>query len=353
MLSFRFEKVHIEAFDVNLPEREVTSEEMERQLAPLYERLKIPFGTLEKLTGIRSRYFWGGEVAPSQVATVAALKALEHTQIPRDAIQALFSCSITRDYFEPATACLIHNSMGLRRDCLVQDISNACLGFMNGMLMMANLIESGAVKAGIVVSGESIWRPIEYCIRTLLTRTDITRDQLIKYLPTLTLGSGAVAYVMCHKDIATSPHRLVAAVTNSASEHHTLCSGNGDYCILQPDNFEPLMETESSKLIAAAAVLGGETWPELSRVANWSRDGIDHVFCHQVGKQVNQAFYDTLGLDIEKEFTIYPKYGNLASAALPTALVLGSREKTMRTGEKVVLTGFGSGLNAMFMGIEW
>lgn len=65
-----------------------------------------------------------------------------------------------------------------------------------------------------------------------------------------------------------------------------------------------------------------------------------------------------MGLDIEKEFTIYRKYGNLVSAALPTALALGidqrtSEEKTLNKKDKILLTAFGSGLNSIFIGMEW
>jgi 3-oxoacyl-[acyl-carrier-protein] synthase-3 len=113
------------------------------------------------------------------------------------------------------------------------------------------------------------------------------------------------------------------------------------------------METESSKLIAAAALLGQRTWGDLSELLGWTKEQVDHVFCHQVGRQVNEAFYNTLGLDHTKEFAIYPKYGNLVSAALPTAFAIGSEEKKVAKGEKIVLTGFGSGLNSLFLGIEW
>jgi 3-oxoacyl-[acyl-carrier-protein] synthase III len=113
------------------------------------------------------------------------------------------------------------------------------------------------------------------------------------------------------------------------------------------------METESSKLIAAAAVLGKQTWSDASEVLGWDKDDVQHVFCHQVGRQVNEAFYNTLGLDYSKEFIIYPTRGNLVSAALPTAFAVGIKERAIKKKDKIVLTGFGSGLNSLFLGIEW
>ncbi len=355
MLAFRFKDVRIESFAYNLPEREVTSLEIEKELEPLYKRLQIPFGTLEKLTGVQARRFWEDTVLPSQVATVAALKALEQVSFSKHEITAVLNCSITRDYFEPATACLVHHALGIHEDSLAMDISNACLGFMDGILTLSNLIETGVVKAGIVVSGEAMQRCIHNGMKHMLANDKIERDELIKLLPTLTLGAGAVAYVLCHKSIASKgAHKVLGGVTKSATQFHDLCNGNGDYFLTMPEGeFNPVMTTESQKLIAAAASLGGRAWTQASEVLGWSRDDIDHIFCHQVGKQVNEAFYKEMGLDMSKEFTIYKKLGNLASAAVPTALAIGSKEKGIKSGEKIVLTGFGSGLNALFLGIEW
>ena len=339
---------------VNTPPIKVTSSEIEDRLAPVYERLKIPFGTLEKLSGIKSRNFWDSSVMPSEAATTAATYAIEKAGFDRNKIGALFSCSVTRDFFEPATACLIHNNLGLPETCMVMDISNACLGFQDGMMVLANLIESGVVKAGVVVSGEAISRTLDNAIKHLVERPTGDRDQFLKLLPMFTLGSGAVAFVLAHDSIATSSHRLIAATTRSRTEHHRLCVGNSDFHSSQDaTDYEPIMHTESSKLINSAAVLGGQMWKDLSEIVGWSRNDVNHIFCHQVGKQVNEAFYAELGLEMAKEFTIYKTHGNLASAALPTAFVLGAEEKKIAPGEKIVLTGFGSGLNSMFSGIVW
>ena len=352
-LQFRFENVRIDSFALNLPTQAISSAEIEERLAPVFKRLHIPRGTFEKLTGIKKRHHWNMEVSPSQVSTVAAAKALEASAIKPEDIKALLNCSITRDYFEPATSCIVHNDLNLPECALVFDISNACLGFMNGITVMSNLIESGIIGAGLLVSGETIHKPVEHCINHILSREDISRDELIKLLPTLTLGSGAVAYILAHKDLTPSTHKILGGVTRSATRHKDLCNGNGDFCHFHDGDFDPIMTTESGKLISEASKLGGKAWVQLSELLGWSKEDVDHVFCHQVGRQVNEAFYREMGLDYSKEFTIYERYGNLASAALPTALAIGAHEKDLKPGEKIVLTGFGSGLNALFLGLEW
>jgi len=353
MIAYRFKNVCIESVAYHLPSEEVTSAAIEDRLASLYQRLSIPMGTLEKLSGIKTRYLWDKKVLPSEVGTVAASRALENIGFGIEKIGALFSCSVTRDFFEPATAALIHRNLEIGEQTLCFDISNACIGFSNGLLTLGHLIETGVVQAGVVVSGETVGRIVENNIEALSKDESITRDDLIQLLPTLTLGSGAVAYVLCHESIATQKHRLLGGTLRSATQYNDLCSGNADHCIGDEASAAALMKTESSKLIAAAGKLGGRLWPEASEIFKWSKDDVNHVICHQVGRQVNDAFYKEMGLDYKKEYTIYRKYGNMVSAALPTALIMAVEENKIGKGDKIVCTAFGSGLNCIMLGIEW
>jgi acyl-CoA:acyl-CoA alkyltransferase len=354
MLSFRFNNVCIESYSFEIPPYEVSSAEIEDKLAPLYNKLGVPFGTLEKLSGIQTRCFFENDDSPSQIATRAAKTALDGIGFDRDLVKTVFSCSVTRDFFEPATAVLVHNNLGFSEEVMAMDITNACIGFSNGLVLLANLIETGVVKAGLIVSGEQMGPLTDTTIELLLNDDSISRAQFMGMLATFTLGSGGTAMVLCHDSIATKRHRVLGSVSRSASEFHELCIGNADFCFHQnKDHLKPLMETESRTLLAAAAKLGNRTWKETSEWLGWSVDDIDHIFCHQVGKHVNEDFYKTMELPIEKEHTVYERYGNLVSAAMPSALISGANEGVLSKGEKVLLTAFGSGLNAIFTGVEW
>ena len=354
MTAFRFNNVCIESFALNLPELKVTSSELEDRIAPLYEQLKIPFGTLEKLSGVSSRRLWDPMLNPSEAGTLAANMALDSIGFDRDHIRALFNCSVTRDYFEPATAAIVHSNLGIPENSLSMDITNACIGFSNGITTLGTMIEQGVVKAGVVVTAENVARIVESTIKHILESGEsIEREELIKLLPTFTLGCGAVAMVLCHESIATRNRKVLGAVSRSATQHVGLCVGNGDYYVNQRQDLNPIMHTESYEIINQASKLGGRAWKDLSEFVGWQSDDVDHVFCHQVGKQVNKSFYKEMGLPFSKEFSVYQRYGNLVSAALPSALVTGAEEKDMQEGDNVVLTAFGSGLNGIFTAIKW
>jgi len=353
MISFRFKHVCLESFGLHFPTTQLSSNQIEEQLAPVYERLRVPTGTLERVSGVKNRFMWETSVSPSSVATIAAREALEKAGMSASQLGAVINCSVSRDFFEPATACIVHHNLGVPEHSLAMDITNACIGFTDGLIMLSHLIEAGTVKAGLICSGENISKVVHTTIAEMLRNPDISRDQLLQMLPTLTLGCGAVAAVLCHDSLSKSQHRIVGGVARSATQHHMLCIGNGDFSVGQGEEIAPIMTSDASALMAAAAKLGGRTFVDASHTLGWTKDCIDHVFCHQVGRQVNEGFYREMGLDFSKEFTIYREYGNMVSASLPAVLAIGSEKKQVLAGQKVFLTAFGSGLNSRFIGLEW
>ena len=109
----RFKNVYIEGLAYHLPKNIVSSEDLEKRLAPVYDRLKLPFGRLEMMTGIKERRFWDKDVSPSQVASKAGELAVLNSGIDRVEIGCLINASVCRDFLEPATASLVHHNLSL------------------------------------------------------------------------------------------------------------------------------------------------------------------------------------------------------------------------------------------------
>ena len=123
----KFQSVCIESLGYTLPSENWTSADVEQKLSPLYQRLKLPEGRLELMTGIARRGFWPPDVRPSQVSVRSCMAALEAADIDPASIGCLVHGSVCRDFLEPATACTVHHQTGLTPDCLIYDVSNACL----------------------------------------------------------------------------------------------------------------------------------------------------------------------------------------------------------------------------------
>ncbi len=347
----RFEKVCIEALGYHLPDNRVTSDDLERRLAPLYERLKLPFGRLEMMSGIRERRFWDKGVFPSEIASVAGERTLEKSGIDRSRIQCLISASVCRDFLEPATASLIHHNLGLPRQAYVFDLSNACLGVLNGIVHIATMIEMGQIEAGLVVAGENGGPLVLNTIDTLLSRPDVTRNEIKSSFASLTIGSAAVGVLLTHADLSRTGHRLLGGASYAATEFNDLCRGNDDSGAAS--DWAPLMETDSERLMREGCKLAGETWHGVRGILGWHNEDVDRVFCHQVGSMHRKLLYETVGLPLEKDFSTLEFLGNTGAASLPVTLALGEEQNAIKRGDKAALLGIGSGLNCLMLGVQW
>ena len=336
-----FKRVCIEGFGVELPPIVLSSAEIERRLEPLYRKLKLPEGRLELMSGIRERRLWEPGTRPSQGSARAGAKALAASGVDAAQMDCLLHTSVSRDYMEPASASFVHRSLGLPADAVIYDLSNACLGFMNGMLTLANMIELGQVERGLIVAGECSRTLVESTIEGLLNHPNPTRDNIKGAFASLTIGSGACAVVLAHERASKTGRQLLGGVVRSATEWSELCRGNYDS-----------METDSEKLLHAGCTLAKETWGKFTGLLGWTGGSVSRFFCHQVGSAHRKLLYSTLGLDLAKDFSTVETLGNTGSAALPITMAQGLAARPLQSGETCALLGIGSGLNCVMLGVK-
>jgi 3-oxoacyl-[acyl-carrier-protein] synthase-3 len=348
----RYKKVCVEAFGYEIPETVVTSQSLEERVAPIYEKLNLSYGRFELMTGIRERRFWDDETSPSQASTKAAEKAIAKSGIEKADIECLLHTSVCRDFLEPATATLVHDSLGLPPTATIFDISNACLGFTNGMITLANMIELGQVKAGIVVGAEGGKRLIDKTIDDLIKDQNITRDKLKVSFASLTLGSGAVAVVLTHSSLSKSGHKLLGGAVRTASQHNDLCRIEADTYFFDPESY-PNMRTDYTKLLHNGVALAAEAWKAFQQEMEWIELDVNWFFTHQVSTVHQETLFNALGLDKAKGFSTVEYLGNVASCSLPLSLAIGVKEGHVISGDKVVMMATGSGLCVIMLAVEW
>ncbi len=347
----RFEHVCFEAFGSVLPEQVVTSVDIERQLAPLYERFGLHEGRLELMSGIRARRFWTPGVMPSEVSAEAGRRALQASRTPARQIECLLHTSVSRDCLEPATAAFVHEKLGLEPHVTMFDISNACLGFLNGMLVLANMIELGQVKKGLIVAGESSRQLVETTIKQLLADETLTRKSFKSAFASLTIGSGAAALVMAHRSVSHAGHRLLGGAVRASSDGNHLCRGTADTGFSR--DAAMIMNTDSEMLLVAGCDLAVETWALAKEELGWSNDNVDRCFTHQVGVAHRDRLYEILELNPALDFSTLETLGNVGSVSLPITMAQGVDQRTPSPGEKIAMLGIGSGLNCIMLGAEW
>lgn len=385
-----YRKVYVDAIGYELPPVVVSSNDLEDRLRPVLETLRIPEGQLEAWTGIIERRWWEAGYPVSRGATAAARKALASADLPAERVEVLIYAGVCREELEPATACRVAAALGVSPSAAIYDISNACLGVLNGMVDVANRIELGQIRAGLVVSCETAREINDAVIDQLLA--DRSMDRFRASLATLTGGSGAVAVLLTDGSFAHSERRrLMGGVTQAAPEHHRLCRWGIDSMLpaavdkleailpsvltqtkvgdvvpgvlahrisdMLPDRLSPafnqFMATDSISLLRFGVDLGLRSWKSFLTRLGWAKDQIDKVICHQVGASHRDSILRAIEIPLEKNYSTFEYLGNIGTVSLPLTAALAEERGFLCPGDKVGFLGIGSGLNCLMLGLEW
>jgi 3-oxoacyl-[acyl-carrier-protein] synthase-3 len=341
----QFTQVAIESMAYALPEEVWTSAMVEGKLGPLYERLGLPEGRLELMTGIRERRFWPMDFRASEASALAGEAVLGVSRFERGSMDLLVHAAVCRDRLEPATASYVHHALGLSGGTQIFDVSNACLGFLNAMVLAGGMIESGQIERALICSGENGRPLMEHTLAELLEPHQ-TRKSIKPYFANLTIGAGAVGAVLCRADLAPERPQIRGAAVATDTSHSGLCEGDSSGDALA-------MMTDSEELLAAGIGVAKSAWARFCKETGWDAQTPDRVITHQVGSAHTRALFDALGLDGKKDFSSFESLGNIGSVSCPLTLAKAMEAGAYLPGEKAALLGIGSGLSSLMLALEW
>jgi 3-oxoacyl-[acyl-carrier-protein] synthase-3 len=317
--------------------RVTTSEEIDRRLAPVLKRLKLPTGLLQRVAGVHERRNWGEGQTFDDAAIEAGKKALAEAGIRPDQVGLLINTSVTRKHLEPSVAVRIHHGLGLPSSATNFDIANACLGFVNGMALAGQLIDAGQIDYAVIIDGEDADEIQDNTIQRL-GREGIKRKDFMSEFASLTLGSGAAAAVIGRADMHPEGHRMLGGITRAATQFNDLCVGSVDG-----------MFTDAKALLKGGMELVVSAWKDARR--QWSWSNMDRYIMHQVSSVHTNAIVKAANLDATRVPVTFPLLGNVGPASIP--ITLAQEAPKLVRGNRVLLMGVGSGLNTSMMEIAW
>ncbi|MGI4893760.1 MAG: 3-oxoacyl-ACP synthase III, partial [Janthinobacterium lividum] len=217
------------------------------------------------------------------------------------------------------------------------DITNACLGWVNGLQVASAMIDAGAVRYAVVLGAEDV-RPMHAGTIARLQGADVTRKDFLNEFATMTLGCGAAAAVLGRADEHPEAHRILGGVTRAGTRHHELCIGDMNH--MKTD--AKLMLTEGIEIVADAFA-GGD--------AAWGWKDADRFVIHQISRVHTKTVVERLGLDPAKVPISFPHWGNVGPISLP--MTLAATVPELSRGDRVIAMGVGSGLNTAMIEIAW
>jgi acyl-CoA:acyl-CoA alkyltransferase len=323
-----------------VPEKCITSKEVLETLDS-ENRFGIKTDWLERVMGVRERRVSPDDWFPSDLAVASAKRALDDAKLlPKD-IDAIIYAGVIRDYLEPATAHVVQQKLGAT-NALAFDVTNACLGFMNAIHVMDSLIASGQARRGLVITGEQGFRFTLKASKVLLQSSD--KALFAKLAAGLTLGDAGAALIMGPK---TDPDTGIKGImVRSEGEHYRLC-------VCPDGGDETALETDMPAIVAQTARLVKATYADLTTKLGWSSDEIALYLPHQVGIKGLKIHMAITGIKESKVPNSVETMGNIISATIPFTLDMARERGMLHAGDKVFLSGTGSGICAGQAGLMW
>ena len=313
-----------------LPAKKLTNKDLEKMVDTSDEWIMTR-------TGIRERRIAPKEFAASDMGVEAARAAIKDAGLESEDIDLIIVATVTGDMAFPSTACIIQDKIGAINSAAF-DINAACSGFVFGITIAKQFVDSGLYKNALVIGTEKMTNLVDWTDRSTC----------------VLFGDGAGACV-----IGKSKNRQIVS-------YFIGCDGSGSNLLKLPAGGSRIPTTEESvkNKLHFLKMEGNEVFKLAVKVmadaankaitkAGLLCSEIDLLIPHQANIRILMAVAKKMGLPEEKIFLNIEKYGNMSSASTAVALAEANKEHRIKKGDNVALVAFGAGLTYGAVVIKW
>ncbi|MCZ6468416.1 MAG: ketoacyl-ACP synthase III [Candidatus Dadabacteria bacterium] len=288
-------------------------------------------------TGIAERRIVEPEVATSDLAYEASIKALEDASMDPEDIDGIVVGTITPDYIFPSTACVLQSLLGAN-NAFAFDVLAGCSGFIYALHVAKGLIQSGSSKNLLVVGAETVSKIMNYEDRTTC----------------ILFGDGAGAAVITTTDTPGILSSCLGA-NGDGGEFLYMPAGGSRMPTSEETvkNGSHFLRMEGKEVFKEAVKALQSSTLEAIKQADITPDDIDLLIPHQANYRIIEAVRKRLELPEEKVFSNLDRYGNTSSASVPIALDEAVKSGRLKRGDIVVFSAFGAGFTWGASVVRW
>lgn len=321
----------IRAIQYYLPENVLTNEQLAAEF-PEWGADKIA----EK-TGIRSRRIAAAGELSSDLAAAAARKLFAQGAVSPGEVDYVLFCTQTPDFALPTSACLLQHRLGIPTTAGALDFNLGCSGYVYGLSLAKGLVESQQADRVLLLTGETYSKLLaadDKTVRTIFgdagSATLITAEESDN--PGLgpfdfgTDGSGGPNLV-CHQG------GFRGATAEAAGRPSLWMNG--------PEIFNFTLKVVPSTVTRVLAR------------ANTTLAEVELFVFHQANRYMMDHLRKKLKVPEEKFVVALEEFGNTVSSTIPIALVEAERRGQLRSGQRVMLVGFGVGYSWGATLVRW
>ena len=303
----------------DLPPRRLTNDDLVRLLA---ERgVETSDAWIVDRTGIQARHFVSDDVHASDLATAAALRALEAAGRPAEDVDLIIVATSTPDMVFPSTASIVQRKLGVH-GCPAFDVQAVCSGFIYALSIADAMIKTGTAKLALVIGAEVFSRLLDFDDRTTC----------------VLFGDGAGAVLL----EASDQPGVVATKLHADGRHlEILCTPgtvNGGKVF-----GDPLLKMDGPAVFKLAVGVLGDVAHEVLELAGRTTADIDWLVPHQANIRIMLGTARKLKLPPERTVVTVHEHGNTSAASIPLAIDVAVRSGQIRRGQRLLLEGVGGG----------
>jgi 3-oxoacyl-[acyl-carrier-protein] synthase III len=323
--------VRIAAVATALPERRVTSGEVEERVRRESPGFAPRPGIVEAMTGIRARFVADASVQASDLALAASTKLLAQAGVEAGDLDLLLFASASQDMAEPATAHILAAKLGAR--CPVFDVKNACNSLLNGLQVAEALITTGQHGRVLVATGETPSRAIRWRVRDFAQFAEAFPGYTLCDAGAAVLLERAPAGGIFHRSfVADSTHWAVGTLPGGGSAHPR--DPDASYFRMDGAALRRAFQALGRAPLDAALAATGLAWDDFAAIC-----------VHQVTVPYLRTLLDGSGIPEERVVLTLPEHGNLASASLAFGLATAIEQGRAGPGDRIALIGLAGGVS--------
>lgn len=288
---------------------------------------------IRERTGIARRHIAQQEDT-SWLAGNAALAALENAGVPAEEIDLILVATISPGSIMPCTACEVQKMTGaVNATCF--DLNAACTGFLFALNTAQAYLAQGIYRNALVIGAETLSDLVDWADRTTC----------------ILFGDGAGAAVVC----GDRQGMFVQKTYSDGGKGHVLtcASRNQRKYEENPKDTSTYMRMDGREVFRFAVSRVPEVIREVLEDARIRKEDISYYILHQANERIVRSVAKRLGEPVEKFPVNMEEYGNTSSASIPILLDEMNRRGMLKSGDKIILSGFGGGLSYGASLLEW
>lgn len=288
-------------------------------------------------TGIKERRKVLDEIATSDIATKAAILALNDANIEPIDLDMIIVATVTPDMAFPSTACLVQKNIGAT-NATAFDIEAACSGFIYCLSIAEQFIKSGAASNILVIGAEVLSKITDYKDRNTC----------------ILFGDGAGAAVVSRTKGFQILSTYLGSDGNGCDLLYLPAGGSRNPASVETINKSMhYIKMEGSEVFKFAVRIMETATEKALKLCNLNKSDIDYLIPHQANIRIIENAMKRLNLTEDKVFVNVDKYGNMSAASIAVALDETNKMKRLSKGDNVVLVAFGGGLTWASSIIRW